>query len=214
MPADPLLAQSAVGDDASAPCLSCSAGVAHCPLIPNLHPPPTPYLQRTPRPHPRKLNSTPPSLPVRMASVAPTGAPPPVTTPPPASPVEPFADFVIDVEDDDLELWDGDARAAAPGGAARQATSLGGFLVGGDTPPGDADGEVDAIDEEKAAAKAAAKREKELKKAIKDYMKTSLSRYDLRRVCGPRTKRATPFCLVEDPSVAYEHNTDWTSGGT
>lgn len=109
-----------------------------------------------------------------MASVTPTGAPPPVTTPPPASPVEPFADFVIDVEDDDLELWDGDARAAALGGAARQATSLGGFLVGGDT-PGDADGEADAIDEEKAAAKAAAKREKELKKAIKDYMKTSLS---------------------------------------
>lgn len=119
-----------------------------------------------------------------MASVAASGAPPPVTTPPPASPVEPFSDFTIDVEDDDTEAWDGDARAAAPGGAAGPATSMGGFLVRGDT-PGDADGAADEIEEEKAAAKAAAKREKELKKAIKDYMKTSLSRYGLRRVWCP-----------------------------
>lgn len=36
---------------------------------------------------------------------------------------------------------------------------------------------IDEVQEEKAAAALDAKRQKELKKAIKDYMKTSLSRY-------------------------------------
>lgn len=119
-----------------------------------------------------------------MASVTATGAPAPVTTPPPPPPVEPFADFTIVVDDDETEPWDGDASAGKADHAAASATSTGGFLVGGDAPEG-ADGATDEIDKEKAAAKAAAKREKELKKAIKDYMKTSLSRYDLRRVRWP-----------------------------
>lgn len=133
------------------------------------------------------------------AVTAGTAPPPHLVTPPSLPAGVPFFDVTVDIDGiDGNDDGDTSTGAGALGSAAADvARSPVGSAVGGDD-QADAPGTGDDVEAEKAAAvKAAAKREKELKKAVKDYMKTALSRYvsgESRLHC---TKRATLFSSLK-----------------
>lgn len=105
------------------------------------------------------------------------GAPPPVVTPSSSPPLSlSFPDVTVDVDADaDGKASEGAGRTLA--NASTCEDNLARDCTRSDDSPADTARPGDEVDVEKAAAvKAAAKREKDLKKAIKDYMKTSLSR--------------------------------------
>eukprot|EP00170_Pyropia_yezoensis_P003435 contig_14340_g3442 len=111
------------------------------------------------------------------AVTAGTAPPPHLVTPPSLPAGVPFFDVTVDIDGiDGNDDGDTSTGAGALGSAAADvARSPVGSAVGGDD-QADAPGTGDDVEAEKAAAvKAAAKREKELKKAVKDYMKTALS---------------------------------------
>lgn len=94
------------------------------------------------------------------------GAPAP---PPPIAPL-PHTDVTVAMDSgDDGSVGEPGDRGELPGGRAAWGPAE-------DAPACRRGSSLDEVGEEKAAAKAAAKNEKELRKALKDYMKTSLSR--------------------------------------
>ncbi|GAB0493594.1 hypothetical protein MMPV_004879 [Pyropia vietnamensis] len=111
-----------------------------------------------------------------MKSVGTTGALSPVATPPSSPPLAaPFPDITVDVNVDSDEEATVGAGGMLTTATTGEDTSARGFTKSDDA-PADVAGVGDENDAEKqAAVMAAAKREKRLKKAIKDYMKTSLS---------------------------------------
>lgn len=139
------------------------------------------------------------------AVTAGTAPPPHLVTPPSLPAGEPFFDVTVDIDGND----DGDGDTSTSAGALGSAAADVARSTMGSTLDEDAHAAAlstgDDVEAEKAAAvKAAAKREKELKKAVKDYMKTALSRYvsgDSRLHC---TKRATLFSSLKQARGANE----------